>query len=88
MVACKPGHGLVTASLAGVIAIAPDPIYGLTKLAMVGLVKSLGPALESHDVCISALCLGFLDTPLVSELSREYAKTFSMGVMDVSVAGD
>ena len=55
---------------------------------MVGFVKSLGPALEPHGVCISALCPGFLDTPLVSELAREYAKTFSMGVMDVSVAGD
>ena len=55
---------------------------------MVGLVKSLGPALEPHGVCISALCPGFLDTPLVSELAREYAKSFSMGVMDVSVAGD
>ena len=39
MVARKTGHILVTASLAGIIAIAPDPIYGLTKHAMVGLVK-------------------------------------------------
>ncbi len=88
MVARKSGHILVTASLAGIIAIAPDPIYGLTKHAMVGLVKSLGPALEPHGVCISALCPGFLDTPLVSELAREFAKLFSMGVMDVSIAGD
>ena len=88
MVGRKSGHILVTASLAGIIAIAPDPIYGLTKHAMVGFVKSLGPALEHHGVCISALCPGFLDTPLVSELAREYAKTFSMGVMDVSIAGD
>jgi len=88
MVARKSGHILVTASLAGIIAIAPDPIYGLTKHGMVGLVKSLGPALEPHGVCISALCPGFVDTPLVSELAREYAKTFSMGVLEVSVAGD
>ena len=88
MVGRKSGHILVTASLAGIIAIAPDPIYGLTKHAMVGFVKSLGPALEPHGVCISALCPGFLDTPLVSELAREYAKSFSMGVMDVSIAGD
>ena len=88
MVAKKSGHILVTASLAGIIQISPDPVYGLTKHAMVGFVKSLGPALEPHGVCISALCPGFLDTPLVSELAREYAKTFSMGVMDVSVAGD
>lgn len=88
MVGRKSGHILVTASLAGIIAISPDPIYGLTKHAMVGFVKSLGPALAPHGVCISALCPGFLDTPLVSELAREYAKTFSMGVMDVSIAGD
>ena len=88
MVAKKSGHILVTASLAGIIQISPDPVYGLTKHAMVGFVKSLGPALEPHGVCISALCPGFLDTPLVSELAREYAKLFSMGVMDVSVAGD
>ena len=39
MVARKTGHILVTASLAGIIQIPPDPIYGLTKHAMVGLVK-------------------------------------------------
>ena len=88
MVAKKSGHILVTALLAGILPIAPDPVYGLTKHGMVGFVKSLGPALEQHGVCISALCPGFLDTPLVSELAREYAKLFSMGVMDVSVAGD
>jgi NAD(P)-dependent dehydrogenase (short-subunit alcohol dehydrogenase family) len=88
MVARKSGHILVTASLAGIIPIAPDPIYGLTKHAMVGFVKSMGQALEPHGVCISALCPGFLDTPLVSPLAREFASTFSLGVMPVEVAGD
>ncbi|NBT25710.1 MAG: SDR family NAD(P)-dependent oxidoreductase, partial [Actinobacteria bacterium] len=77
MVARKTGHILVTASLAGIIAIPPDPIYGLTKHAMVGLVKSLGPALEPHGVCISALCPGFVDTPLVTDVTRDFIKAFS-----------
>jgi len=88
MVARKSGHILVTASLAGIIAIPPDPIYGLTKHAMVGLVKSLGPALEPHGVCISALCPGFVDTPLVTDVTRDFIKAFSSDVLDVSVAGD
>lgn len=88
MVARKSGHILVTASLAGIIAIPPDPIYGLTKHAMVGLVKSLGPALEPHGVCISALCPGFVDTPLVTDVTRDFIRAFSSDVLDVSVAGD
>jgi NAD(P)-dependent dehydrogenase (short-subunit alcohol dehydrogenase family) len=60
MVERKSGHILVTASLAGIVAIAADPIYGLTKHAMVGLAKSLGGALEPHGVCVSALCPAFL----------------------------
>jgi NAD(P)-dependent dehydrogenase (short-subunit alcohol dehydrogenase family) len=88
MIERRDGHILVTASLAGLIPIPPDPIYGLTKHAMVGLVKSLGVALAPHNVCISALCPGFIDTPLVSEVAKEFAKMFSIGVMDVEAAGD
>lgn len=88
MIERRTGHILVTASLAGLIPIPPDPIYGLTKHAMVGLVKSLGVALAPHNVCISALCPGFIDTPLVSDLAKEFAKMFSIGVMEVEAAGD
>ena len=88
MVERKSGHILVTASMAGIVPIPPDPIYGLTKHGMVGMVKSLGPMLAMHGVCISALCPGFADTPLVSDLAKEFAKQFSIGVMDVSVVGD
>lgn len=88
MVARKAGHILATASLAGLIAIAPDPIYGLTKHGVVGLVKSLGDALAPHGVCISALCPGFIDTPLVSPVSQEIIKSFGMGILPVEIAGD
>lgn len=88
MIERKTGHILVTASLAGIVPIPPDPIYGLTKHGMVGLVKSLGPALAPHGVCVSALCPGFADTPLVSDLAKEFAKQFSIGVMDVAEVGE
>jgi NAD(P)-dependent dehydrogenase (short-subunit alcohol dehydrogenase family) len=55
---------------------------------MVGFVKSLGQTLEQHGVCISALCPGFVDTPLVSPLARIFAESFSLGVLPVDIAGD
>ena len=88
MVERKSGHILVTASLAGIVAIAADPIYGLTKHAMVGLTKSLGAALEPHGVCVSALCPAFLDTPLLSDNTRKNLSLLGLGIMDVSIAGD
>jgi len=69
-------------------AIAADPVYGLTKHAMVGLTKSLGAALEPHGVCVSALCPAFLDTPLLSDNTRKNLSLLSLGIMDVSIAGD
>ena len=88
MVDRKSGHILVTASLAGIVAIAADPIYGLTKHAMVGLTKSLGAALEPYGVCVSALCPAFLDTPLLSDNTRKNLSLLGLGIMDVSIAGD
>jgi len=88
MIARRSGQILATASLAGIIGIGQDPIYGLTKHGVVGLVKSLGAALEPHGVCISALCPGFIDTPLVSAASQEVIKSFGMGIMEVEIAGD
>jgi NAD(P)-dependent dehydrogenase (short-subunit alcohol dehydrogenase family) len=88
MVDRKSGHILITASLAGIVAIAADPIYGLTKHAMVGLTKSLGAALEPYGVCVSALCPAFLDTPLLSDNTRKNLSLLGLGIMDVSIAGD
>lgn len=88
MVARRGGHILATASLAGIVAMGPDPVYGLTKHGVVGFVKSLGVALEPHGVCISALCPGFIDTPLVSPISQEVIKSFGMGILPVEVAAD
>ena len=88
MIERRSGQILATASLAGIIGIGQDPIYGLTKHGVVGLVKSLGAALEPYGVCISALCPGFIDTPLVSAATQEVVKAFGMGIMKVEIAGD
>jgi len=60
---------VVTASLAGVMAIPTDPIYSATKHAVIGLVRSLGPALA--PITINAVCPTFTDTPILDEIRAE-----------------
>lgn len=59
------GAIVVTASIAGLAAFPVDPVYTLTKHAVVGLVRALAPALEPKGITISAVCPGIVDTPLV-----------------------
>jgi NAD(P)-dependent dehydrogenase (short-subunit alcohol dehydrogenase family) len=69
--AARGGGAIVaTASLAGLISFPPDPIYTLTKHAVVGLVRSLAPQLGAKGITINAVCPGIVDTPLVGEESK------------------
>jgi NAD(P)-dependent dehydrogenase (short-subunit alcohol dehydrogenase family) len=61
----KGGTIVVTASLAGLTAIPDDPIYGLTKHAVVGFVRSVAPQLQARGIRIQAVCPGWADTPLM-----------------------
>ena len=68
--AMKDGGGgaiVATASLAGIIAFAPDPIYTLTKHAVVGFVRSSALALGAYGISINCLCPAVVDTPLIGE---------------------
>jgi NAD(P)-dependent dehydrogenase (short-subunit alcohol dehydrogenase family) len=67
-IAARGGGAIVaTASLAGLISFPPDPIYTLTKHAVVGLVRSLAGQLEPKNITINAVCPGVVDTPLVGD---------------------
>jgi NAD(P)-dependent dehydrogenase (short-subunit alcohol dehydrogenase family) len=59
------GAIVVTASLAGLAPIAADPIYGLTKHAVVGFVRSVAPQLEERGILINAICPAWADTALL-----------------------
>jgi NAD(P)-dependent dehydrogenase (short-subunit alcohol dehydrogenase family) len=62
---------VVTASLAGITAIADDPIYGLTKHAVVGFVRSVAAQLAERGIRIQAVCPGWADTPLTTNGFRQ-----------------
>jgi NAD(P)-dependent dehydrogenase (short-subunit alcohol dehydrogenase family) len=64
------GSILATSSLAGLTGVPLDPIYAANKHAVVGLVRSLGPALAPEGVRVNALCPGFAVSALTAPLAE------------------
>ena len=64
------GRIVCTASLAGLTAVPDDPVYALTKHAVVGFVRSAADSLARRGVSINAVCPGFADTPMVAGAAR------------------
>jgi NAD(P)-dependent dehydrogenase (short-subunit alcohol dehydrogenase family) len=60
----EQGVIVVTASLAGLTAMPSDPVYALTKHALVGFVRSVAPLLE--PLRINAVCPGIADTAMIA----------------------
>jgi NAD(P)-dependent dehydrogenase (short-subunit alcohol dehydrogenase family) len=71
----KRGRGRIvaTASVGGLTPVPFDPLYAMTKHAVVGFVRSAAPALATHGIALSAICPGGVDTPLVPDYVRAFA---------------
>ena len=55
---------VVTASLAGLVPVPSDPVYALTKHAVLGFARSA--ALRYDRIRINAVCPGIVDTPMTA----------------------
>ena len=65
------GHFVNTASMAGHIAVPGLGIYGMTKFAVVGLSETMRIDLAPHNIGVSALCPGVVNTNIfTSERNR------------------
>jgi NAD(P)-dependent dehydrogenase (short-subunit alcohol dehydrogenase family) len=64
------GSIVVTASMAGLHPFALDPIYTLTKHAVVGLVRALASPLAEQGIRINCVCPGLVDTGLLGGEGR------------------
>jgi NAD(P)-dependent dehydrogenase (short-subunit alcohol dehydrogenase family) len=62
----RGGAIVATASLAGLVAYATDPLYALTKHAVVGVVRGLAPLLAEDGITINCVCPGITDTPMIA----------------------
>lgn len=59
------GAILATASLAGIVESPINPLYAATKHAVVGLIRSVAPAVQDRGITLNALCPTFVDTPIL-----------------------
>jgi NAD(P)-dependent dehydrogenase (short-subunit alcohol dehydrogenase family) len=72
--ACTPrcrrggGHDRAAASLAGLTGVPFEPIYTANKHAVVGLVRSLGPALAPEGIRVNAVCPGFAESAMITPI--------------------
>lgn len=81
------GAIIATASLAGLTAVPLDPLYAANKHAVVGLTRSLGPALASEGVRFNAVCPGFAESRIIDPL-REMLSEQSLPVIPAEVVAD
>lgn len=66
------GSVIATSSLAGLVPMPGDPLYTLTKHAVVGYVRSVAPTLVAEGIRVNALCPGFADTPLIAHAKARF----------------
>ena len=81
--AARGGGAIVaTASAAGVIPFAADPIYTATKHAVVGLVRSMAPVLRDKAITCNAVLPGAVDTNILAEGFAQKARALGVPVCE------
>jgi len=78
----RGGRIVATASMAGLMAMPMDPLYGANKAAVVGLVRGLGPVLAAEGVTVNAVCPSFADTAIITDV-KSALESAGMPVMSV-----
>jgi NAD(P)-dependent dehydrogenase (short-subunit alcohol dehydrogenase family) len=66
------GSIVVTSSLSGLTPYPDDPIYSMTKHAVVGLVRSLAAPCAKDGITVNCVCPGFVSTPLIDEYRSRF----------------
>lgn len=76
------GAVVATASLAGLIPFPPDPIYDLTKHAVVGLIRSVAPTLITRGITANCINPGMTDTNILSPEAKKMLAEADFPIMD------
>jgi len=77
------GSIIATASLAGLVSMPGDPLYALTKHAVIGYVRSAAPLLTGGGIRLNAVCPGYVDTPLIAGAKPKFGDFPLLSVEDV-----
>lgn len=76
------GSIVATASLAGIGLMEADPLYTMTKHAVVGYVRAA--SLHLRDIALNAVCPGVVDTPLLGKAERDVLSEVGFPLMQPS----
>lgn len=79
------GAIVVTASLGGLVPMPFDPVYSLSKHAVVAFTRSVAPQLLALGITVNAVCPGFTDTPLVAVAERDAIDVMAARLLDPEV---
>lgn len=82
------GAIVATSSLAGLVAFPPDPVYDLTKHAVVGFIRSIAPALLAKGITANTVNPGMTDTNIVGEDARRMLRDANFPLMSPSQIAD
>lgn len=63
----KGGHIAVVASLAGYRGLPTSAAYGMTKAGLINMCEALKPELDAHNVRMTLINPGFVETPLTDK---------------------
>jgi NAD(P)-dependent dehydrogenase (short-subunit alcohol dehydrogenase family) len=77
----RGGTIIVLASIAGIVPVEIDPIFALSKHALIGLVRSAAPQLAERGVKLNVLCHRVVDTALVAPEAKAILEHAGFDVM-------
>jgi NAD(P)-dependent dehydrogenase (short-subunit alcohol dehydrogenase family) len=78
------GAIVATSSLAGIIPFPPDPVYDLSKHAVVGFIRSIAPTLAAKGITANTVNPGMTDTNIVGEDARRALREANFPLMPPS----
>jgi len=84
----RGGALVATSSLVGIVPFPPDPIYSLTKHAIVGFVRSVAPTLARRNITFNLVCPGTVRTAITTETYFDQMADAGVRVMDPSEIAD
>ena len=82
----RRGGGVIvaTSSLAGIIPFPPDPVYDLSKHAVVGFIRSVAPSLVAKGITANTVNPGMTDTKIMGEDARRALREADFPIMPPS----
>lgn len=74
----KPGAIINIASTGGKQGVVHGAAYTASKHGVVGFTKALGLELAKQNITVNAVCPGFVETPMSSNVRKNYAKIWNV----------